>query len=101
MTVQDIKSICVIVGKDIFVGQLRRSWRSECGSTPAHFKSRTLRLIEARIKQAKHTSSRRSTAFSLDAGRGTDKEGPGNETLDNRRFLTPEQLFGILKAQRL
>lgn len=78
-----------------------RAGHQNAGSAPAHFMSRTLRLISDRKKQAKRTSSRRSTAFSLDAGRGTDKEGPGNETLDNRRFLTPEQLFGILKAQRL
>lgn len=57
--------------------------------------------ISQKLSSQKLTSSRRSTAFSVDAGRGTDKEGPGSETLDNRLFLTPEQLFGILKAQRL
>lgn len=29
MTAQDIKSVCVILGKDIFVVQLRWSWRSD------------------------------------------------------------------------
>lgn len=47
------------------------------------------------------TSSRTTTAFSAGAGRGTEREGPGSETLDNLLFLTPVQLFGILKAQRL
>lgn len=53
------------------------------------------------IHQSELTSSRTTTAFSAGAGRGTEREGPGSETLDNRLFLTPVQLFGILKAQRL
>lgn len=66
--------------------------------TEGFYISKNVRL---NIHQSDLTSSRTTTAFSAGAGRGTDKEGPGNETLDNRLFLTPVQLFGILKAQRL
>lgn len=49
------------------------------------------------------TSSRTTTACSVGPGRGrgTESEGPGGDTLDRRLFLTPLQLLGILKAQRL
>lgn len=32
---------------------------------------------------------------------GTESAAPGKDTLDSRLFLTPLQLFGILKAHRL
>lgn len=57
--------------------------------------------LQLQLLQPRLTSSGTTTAFSVGNGRGTESEGPGRDTLDNRLFLTPVQLLGILKAQRL
>lgn len=48
-----------------------------------------------------HTSSEAEDVYSACAGLGTESPAPGKDTLDRRLFLTPLQLFGILKAHRL
>lgn len=48
-----------------------------------------------------HTSSEAEDVCSACAGLGTESPAPGKDTLDRRLFLTPLQLFGILKAHRL
>lgn len=46
-------------------------------------------------------SSEAEAVYSACAGLGTESPAPGKDTLDRRLFLTPLQLFGILKAHRL
>lgn len=48
-----------------------------------------------------HTSSEAEDVYSAWAGLVTESPAPGKDTLDRRLFLTPLQLFGILKAHRL
>lgn len=48
-----------------------------------------------------HTSSVGRATYSVCRGLGTERPGPGRDTFDRRLFLTPLQLFGILKAHRL
>jgi hypothetical protein len=48
-----------------------------------------------------HTSSLRRGTHSGCKGLGMERPGPGRDTFDRRLFLTPLQLFGILKAHRL
>lgn len=67
-------------------------------------------LVPQRLKDLKpeivspftlHTSSEAEDVYSACAGLGIESPAPGKDTLDRRLFLTPLQLFGILKAHRL
>lgn len=47
------------------------------------------------------TSSEEENVYSDCDTLGAESPAPGKDTLDRRLFLTPLQLFGILKAHRL
>lgn len=60
-----------------------------------------VQLFFSLFKMALYTSSVVEAVHSVCADLGTESAAPGKDTLDKRLFLTPLQLFGILKAHRL